>query len=368
MSRRQSYNKEKVRLSFRRKSPNNNLTNLVMLIGITLIVNTVKWQVSKMQSPTVESNETGMSIFQLYSKEPNTQNCSEGILNNSEKQKVLNRLNYIRGLHGLPTVFYNSNNDNLTAKLALALAVNIDKFERPNSSFKCWSGQAGIGVNDSLSYSIIYSSTYSQISSGMNLYRSENFVDALLMDSRRENSAGSRWLLNPFLKSISFGRVDGEPLVAKTTTVGYDGETIERKADYVSEATINFSSDEQQNLADLNVKSTAYPIGEYPKELFEKGKYQHGYPPMLFYVIAFNKKIVRQQDVNFSNSSVQISNENGESLEVNSLQREANNKDLPNMLTWKVNQIKQGAKYIVTVKNVKVFDTVINYEYWFRLK
>jgi hypothetical protein len=128
-----------------------------------------------------------MSISKLYSVEPNLQNCQEGILDNSEAEKVLKRLNCIRSLYSLSPVKYNYRDDTYTAKYALIIAANADRDEIPNSTFRCWSESGAIGRKNSPAYTIIYPPANNQISPSMNLYKSKNFVDALLMDSRREN-------------------------------------------------------------------------------------------------------------------------------------------------------------------------------------
>lgn len=314
MSKKQTYNRKSARLNIRPKLHNNNLVSLTLLIGRMSLCNYITNQVVRWQSPTVEPNETGMSITQIYSTEPNTQNCTEGILNDSEKEKVLNRLNYIRRLHGLNSVSYNYKNDVDAAKAALITAANADNYETPNPSFRCWSEQGRLAGNNNLSYAIVYTTGNTQIAPSMNLYKSEKFVDALLMDSRRDNIACSQWLLNPFLKYISFGRVDGKSLAAKVTVPGWDAKPVERQADYISSAAIKLIFDETQDTSDLNVDSIAYPNGGYPKELFKKDVYQRGYPPMLFSVIADNKKVVNPPSVDFSNSVIERYEENGQKL------------------------------------------------------
>lgn len=369
MYKKQNYNKKPLNQDIRIRFSKDNLRNSIILIGVISLLASIKNQTNRWRLPSVEPNETGMSITQIYSKEPNTQNCSEGILNDSEKQKVLNRLNYIRQLHSLSPVNYSYKDDVYSAKSALITAANAEKNERPNPIFRCWDEQYS-AVGNSLSYAISYPPGNTQISPTMNLYKSENFVDALLMDSRRKNSAGSRRLLNPFLKSISFGRVDGESLARQATIIGYDGKPVERQADYITGATIKFISDDSQNPDDLNinVNSIAYPNGEYPHQLFKKDVYQYGYPPMLFSVIKDEQKLVGLHDVDFSNSSIEISDQDGQIVEVNSIQSQANDRALPNMITWKVSQIQPNIKYTVKIKHVKVFDTINDYEYWFKLR
>jgi hypothetical protein len=202
----------------------------------------------------------------------------------------------------------------------------------------------------------------------MNLYKSENFVDALLMDSRRENILASSLLLNPFLKSISFGRVDGKSLAPKAVVIGWDGQYLENQADYISGATIKFTYDEKPNISDLSTDTIAYPSGEYPQELFKKDAYQRGYPTMFLSVVAADKELVDKQNIDFSNAIIEIYGEDGSKLEINTIQYKNNSTSLPNALTWQVNQIKSGVKYNVKIKNVKVFDTINDYKYWFQLK
>ncbi len=98
----------------------------------------------------------------------------------------------------------------------------------------------------------------------MNLYKLEDFVDALLIDSRRKNILASSFLLNPFLKFISFGRVDRKSLAPKAVVIGWDGQHLENQADYISGATIKFTYDENPNISDLSTDTIAYASGEYP--------------------------------------------------------------------------------------------------------
>ncbi len=216
MSKKQIYNRKPARINLKPKL-HDNFVSLTLLIGLMLMCNYIINQIARWQSPIINLNEAGMSISQIYSLEPNTQNCNEGILKDSEKQKVLNRLNYIRKLHSLNPVSYSYKNGANAAIAALITATNADKYETPNPSFKCWSKPGMVAGNNNLSYTIVYTNGNTQTSPSMNLYKSEKFVDALLMDSRRDNIARSQWLLNPFLKYISFGRVDGKSLAAKVT-------------------------------------------------------------------------------------------------------------------------------------------------------
>lgn len=353
-------------VSYKSKSNNNPWLSLSALILIIYLGNYLNYKLSGWQLPTVEANET--DTIQLYSKEPSIQDCDEGILKPAEAEKVLQRLNYIRSLHGLNPVTYNYRDDTYTAKAALVTAANVDKDQLPDASFRCWSEPGKIGRENSLAYSIIYTTSGStQALPSMNLYKSENFIDAMLMDSRRESVLGSSWLLNPFLKSISFGRVDDVALTATAQVIGRNAETVERQVDYVSGATIKFTDATSRDISNLNADSIAFPIGEYPQNLFKADAYQHGYPPMLFSIAAAEQKLVNQQNVDFAKATVEISG-GGTKLVIDSVTDQKDLQSLPNALTWKAKGIEPGTKYTVTIKNVKVFDKINSYEYWFKLK
>lgn len=352
-----------------RRSTNNSLFRWSWLIGLLFISYCGRNQANQWNAPTVKSNETGMSLSQLYSVEPNLQKCQEGILNNSEAEKVLDRLNYIRNLHHLNPVNYNYRNDTVTAKFALILAANADREETPNATFRCWSELGEIGRQDSLGYEIHYPhSSNIQTTPARNLYNSEKFVDALLMDSRREDVFASSVLLNPFLKSISFGRVDDKSLVNKAVGLGWDAEELERQVDYISGADIKFTYNEKPDIDNLKIDTVAYPLGEYPKELFKKDVYQRGYPTMFFSIVAAQRKLVERQDVDFSNAVVEIHGEDGTNLEITSMQSIKHQTRLPNALSWKANQTKVGVKYTVKIKNIILFNKMYTYDYWFKLK
>ena len=71
--------------------------------------------------------------------------------------------------------------------------------------------------------------------------------------------------------------------------------------------------------------------------------------------------------MDFSDAVIEVNNEGGETLQVNSIYYDNEGYGIPNNLQWKVNGIKYGVKYTVNIKNVKVFGVIKNYEYWFKL-
>lgn len=268
-------------------------------------------------------------IADIYEVLPDIKNCNEGILNDSEKQKALEELNFIRSLHGLKPVTYSYKDDIYTAKAALIIVANEKMNHHPDPSYKCWTKEGEHGC------------------STCNLYmawdwekpvpKTEEFVIGWIIDDRVESLGHRRWLLSPFLKSTSFGRVD---------VPGFTGAAIK---------VIN------DDTATANVDFVAYPFEEYPKNLFSKNWY------LSFSVVVDRNNPWGNENINFKNRVIEISDESGNLLSVNSIQYNNDGCGVPNHLQWKVNGLKNGVKYAVSIKNVKVLGKDKNYEYWFRL-
>jgi len=68
--------------------------------------------------PPVPTFPQPTEIDDIYDILPDIQSCYEGVLKDSEKQRVLAELNFIRNLHGLNPVSYNYEDDIYTAKAA----------------------------------------------------------------------------------------------------------------------------------------------------------------------------------------------------------------------------------------------------------
>ncbi|NLB18827.1 MAG: CAP domain-containing protein, partial [Syntrophomonadaceae bacterium] len=272
---------------------------------------------------------TPSGLGEIYELLPYTTCCYEGILRDSEKYKALDRLNYIRSLHGLNPVSYNYQDDIYTAKAALIIVANEKMNHKPDPSYKCYSEEGYTG------------------SSTSNLYmcwgwrsqppKTERFIDDWIIDDRVESLGHRRWLLSPFLKHTSYGRVD---------VPGFTGAAIK---------VIN------KNNADANVDFVAYPFQNYPGSLFLKDWY------LSFSVVADKKNPWDNSSVNFHNVIIEIKDDNGKSLAVNSIKCNNEGYGVPNHLQWKVTGLKNGVKYTVNIKNVKVLGNNKDYEYWFKI-
>jgi len=199
----------------------------------------------------------------------------------------------------------------------------------PDPSYKCWTEEGEYGCSRSnLSMSWGWES---------DIPKTEDFVIRQVIDNNVESLGHRRWLLFPFLKSISYGRVD---------VPGFTGVAIKVINDEITSANVDF---------------IAYPYEEYPRNLFFKNWY------LSFSVVADRYNRWNNVNVDFSNAIIEINDENGKYLPINSVYHNNEGYGIPNHLQWKAEGIKDGVKYTVNIKNVKVFGANKNFEYWFRL-
>ncbi|GAG72249.1 unnamed protein product [marine sediment metagenome] len=268
-------------------------------------------------------------IDEIYEILPDIQNCYEGILKDSEKQKVLEEFNFIRNLHGLNLVSYNYEDDIYTTKAALIIVANEEMNHHPDQSYQCWTEEGEFGSS--------HSNLHMSWGWEDKIPKSEDFVIGWIVDEEVESLGHRRWMLFPFLSNISYGRVD---------VLGFTGAVIKVINDEINPSNVDF---------------VAYPYEKYPRNLFTKNWY------LSFSVVADRYNLWNNEKVDFSNTVIEIYNENGEALQINSIHYDNEGYGIPNNLQWKVNGIKYDVKYTVNIKNVKVAGANKNYEYWFKL-
>jgi hypothetical protein len=278
----------------------------------------------------------------LYDRIPNTAVCDEGFLKVSEKQTVLEKINAIRSLHKLPSVSYDSSNDTNTAKAALMIAANNETSHQPNAGAYCSTDAGRYGLSKSNLYIRVYQSA-------------ADFQDSLtpliffFKDENSEILGQRRALLDPFLKSVSFGRVDG-----KTRAENYWNATG---------IALMLQSDPNADMSGIGIGFIAYPFEDYPKEYFAAGSDYFSFSVLTDYKASANNKAV-----DFSGASVRVSDEAGNAVYVHGVSFDNLFYGLPNLLKWKAETIVENAFYTVRIQNVIIKDESRNFEYRFRLK
>ncbi|ROL61258.1 T9SS C-terminal target domain-containing protein [Bacteroidetes/Chlorobi group bacterium ChocPot_Mid] len=181
---------------------------------------------------------------QYYDVLPDIANCTTGTLKQSEKTKMLEYLNKIRDLHKLPRFEYDESFQDEAMEISLISVANATLSHTPDASYYCYSQT---GYNGGIS---------SNLYLGSSSYPSEQSVIAWMNDRNQIELGHRRWIVDPFVKKIAFGRVDGPSKVGGNLYCGmsyyYDSKTL-------------------QNLNSLQNDFVAVPYGDYPPSLWDFG-------------------------------------------------------------------------------------------------
>ena len=260
----------------------------------------------------------------------------------SEKIKALNVVNKIRALHKLQPVTYNSYDDNLVAKSALITAASSSLSHHPTSDYACYTAEGALGSSKSnLHLNWYYGYPNSVKSVDFALMR-------FLVDNHVESLGHRRWMLDPFLKEISYGRVDGKP-------------KVENAYGFATGVSLKVVNDDVANISNTSVEYVAYPYEEYPSYYFEHDWYSS------FSVLVDKTNRWNNSNVDFSNVKITVTDESGKVLNVSNISSNTENYGLSNILQWKSIGTTNGIKYFVKIKNVLVQGVERNYDYWFEI-
>ncbi|MFH1051448.1 MAG: CAP domain-containing protein [bacterium] len=272
----------------------------------------------------------------LYDCPPSIDNCYEGTLTYAEKMKALDRLNFIRAIHGLPEVGYNPDKDIAVQKSAIIAVANKTLTHYPDSTFKCYTkiGDTACGQSN------LHISYYSSLST---VWSSAASIDGWINEKYSTSIGHRRWFLSPFLKNVAFGRVDwitakGEYWIGSTMWVwDNDGPT------------------------ESNVEYIACPYHDYPSSALDTNLF-------LSFSVLMNKSNWWSNDkVDFSTATIQVNDDNQTTYSVLNISSDNLFSGLPNNLQWKVSNLKRNTRYNITISNVDVNGQKKNYEYWFRI-
>lgn len=281
----------------------------------------------------------------VYALEPDVGSCTSGIPSDSEKKKVLDRINYLRSIHKLDPVVYDDKDDEVTAECALVIAANEQLSHTPDSSWKCWSQVAYDGCSSS------------NIHIGMASYDMSSTDSATIVDDfMTEEYQGEpktlghrRWLIDPWLTHIAFGRADY-----------YDGNGY-----FVLGSAIKVINDDDGTgaIAGSDIKFVAYPFENYPADLYNDNIM------MSFTVIKDRfSKYSNGTGINFASATIAIIDPDNKTMKVKNIDYDTQGYGVPNNLRWYVEGIKPNVKYNVTVSNIMINDNPEFYQYWFELK
>jgi len=280
---------------------------------------------------------------EFYDVMPDIDNCQEGQLKAIEKQKILAKVNSIRAIHGLKPVTYNNSKDIYVQKSALLTAANEMLSHQPPSSWKCYSPEGATGSQSSnLHIRWFYGSSYGP---------SEDAVNSWMIDLNVEVCGHRRWIIDPFLKFIAFGRVDGK--------------SVRNPQFNVTAASLYVIDNDKQDISDWDGDFVAYPYHNYPSELVmdQQGKFWH-----FSFTAVFNKSNWwDNHNVSFDNATLEIKDDNNNNVAFNNVVINNEGYGVPNMLRFDIVNPEKDKRYNVTVKNVSYKGQTKDFTYWFKI-
>ncbi len=276
---------------------------------------------------------------QIYDVKPDLDICLAGTLKPEVYEEALERVNYIRSLHGLPPVLYKSSDDIYTRHASLITAANNEITHSPDSRSECYSTEGDIGCQSS-------NLSGGQLNSERSLPSTESDIDGWITEiNNLETVVGHRrWILNPFLTHISYGRVDGRA----------HGKVFHGSA-------LKVINEEQADISNLPIDFISYPSGDYPKELFPGGVF------LSFSALIDKESAWNNSDVDYTNVEITVTDDQGHSLKVSSISNDNVGYGLPNSVQWKTAGIENNTLYTVSIKGVKVRQAQKEYKYSFRV-
>jgi uncharacterized protein YkwD len=277
----------------------------------------------------------------LYAAAPNVQGCQAGQVSQAARMAALARVNYVRQLSGLSAVGYDYSADAKVQQAALMMAANAALDHQPPKTWFCWT-QAGYNAAGQ-------SNLHLGLSTAPGAAAPDEPIDAFLIDLDVPSLGHRRWLLNPFLKDVSYGAVDGKPKVP----AGYP---------YVFAAVLKVMGTGDANLAGFQGTYVAYPVGSYPTGLFDKGWY------LSFFALVDKKSLWANQAVDYSAATLTVSGPGGAAMPVTNVAVSNEGFGLPNCLQWMVPGLKDGVTYTVSLTKVKYKGQSLSYQYTFVLE
>ena len=277
-------------------------------------------------SPTPNPTPSATSwatVSALYGVQPNRSSCAAGTLKASVQADMLANVNDLRSLHGLPPVVYYSGANQAVQESSLMQAAANTLSHTPPTSWACYTAA---GANAASSSNLI-----GGWGTGLP-WSSDDTLLAGWMTERNSASIGHRrWLLDPFLGQITYGRV------AYVNTNG-------SRADAATMKVFGFPSD--PTIAPSSIPNfVAYPFGNYPARYFGAGDI------LSFSVVANKSSRFANGSVSFANATITVQ-AGGTSLPVTGMASDNRPYGLANSIEWRVTGLQANTDYTVTISGV----------------
>lgn len=280
------------------------------------------------------------SIAQLYITQPDIAACQAGQLKPEVGARVLALLNDIRAHHALPPVTYAAAEEAGVMQSSLMMAANGALSHTPPTSWNCYTAAGATAAGQS--------NIYLGSGGGLRYSQDGDIVIGWLTDVNNlviDSVGHRRWLLYPFLSTISYGRVAGRYQTSN-------------RADGASIKVINSSQNVSATLPDF----VAYPYQDYPARYFNTSA-------LLSFGVIANKtsNFGTNATVNFSGAAISVRVRGGAAMTVSKIAFDNDGFGLPNNLQFAVAGLAPNTIYDVTINNVIVAGAARNYSYFFRI-
>lgn len=318
------------------------LRALVLILGVSSIVSgCVVINIVPNKSETGDDSFANQS-GQLYDSRPNIDKCQAGTLKISVKEGVLNTVNKIRALHGLSPVMYDDQYDDEVMKGALIIAASGHLTHYPEPSEKCYSPE---GANGGKTSNIVGGT----ISPHLRFQSPDDDIIGWITDvgnASGQNVGHRRWLLDPFLKKIAFGRVASVLANGDST----DGSMIR--------VVWNDQHKNQSPRSENNF--VAYPFMDYPQKYFDE--------KAILSFTAIDDQLNRHKNkADYSRANLEVVDETGNFVHTHDVKGDNDGYGVPNVLQFRMGAVQPKMKYMVNIRNVLINGQSKSYSYWFRV-
>lgn len=292
-----------------------------------------------MPSPTPSPSPlptTWAGVAGYYDVQPDIGGCRAGTLKAAVKAEFLARLNEIRARHGLAPVVYSTDEDVQQADSSLMMAANVALSHTPPASWLCYTGGGAAGAGSS--------NLIGGWGTGLGFDSEDGLLAGWLREGGTAQLGHRRWILHPFLRKTSYGRVSG------TLPDG-------RRATTASMRVFDFAS---AGPAPSTVPPfVGFPQGDYPSRYFALSDY------LSFSVVPSAANNGADRSVDFSAATVSVRGPSGD-LTITNISRDNDGYGIANNIQWRVTGLAANISYTVTIAGVRSAPQT-SYSYNFRI-
>lgn len=294
-------------------------------------------------TPTPVPTTWAGQVDALYATAPDIPACRTGTMAPAVMTEVLAQLNALRALHRLPPVTLSSTDQQSAMEAALMMAANGQLSHEPPTTWKCYTALGAAGARSGNLYGNTLSPYLTFTSNDGYLAGWMTEVNNLIAN----NVGHRRWILNPFLNTVAYGRIAG---MADATN----------RADA---AVMKMFNNAGQSAIPTGLPSfVAYPYGDYPARYFDTRAL------LSFSAIADARQTFGANErVDFSRATITITAASGGALAIGNVSYDNVGYGLPNNLQFTAANIQPGVNYTVAIDGVIVRGASTNYTYDFRI-